>query len=67
MDEGEGEEENKEEKEKGIDEYYTAPYKTWEYADVSKETDIANIYNDKKLPKYMEDVFDAEEKEELRR
>jgi hypothetical protein len=29
--------------------------------------DIANIYKDNKLAKYMEKVFDAEEGKELRR
>jgi hypothetical protein len=29
--------------------------------------DIANIYKDNKVPKYMEKVFDDGEKEEIRR
>ena len=46
---------------------YVDPYKKTgvPYAAIGKDMDIANIYKDNKLPKYMEEMFDDEEKKEL--
>jgi len=46
---------------------YIDPYKEWSYGNVSKEMDIANIYKDNNIRKYLEKIFDKNEQEELRR
>lgn len=47
--------------------YYVDPYKDRDYTEVTKDKNIANIYKDNKVAKYMEKIFDDEERGELRR
>ncbi len=46
---------------------YLAPYEDTQYATLTAQQDIENIYRDNKLAKVMEKVFDDEEAKELRR
>ncbi len=47
--------------------YYVAPYEQKILDYTTDNMDIADIYSDKKLPKYMEAIFDNETKKELHR
>ena len=46
---------------------YVDPYKQWSYGNVSKEMDIANIYKDNNIRKYLEKIFDEKDQNNIRR
>ena len=62
--------EQEEKKEYDMLQHYVDPHdenQQWGYVSIDKKRDIANIYRDNKLAKYMENIFDDEDLGELRR
>lgn len=59
---------SKEKQKYNITEDYVAPYeqKAW-YANITEEMDLANIYKDAKMKKYLEEMFDPEDQNKIRK